>query len=208
MESRDDLLANKKAEIASLIERTLSGELEEKVLNTKDIMKQLFESGGLSMTPPQQESLRMNYITLDSLKNFNKGQSIKAGNIRLNIRRFIDYLPDMVSATVEVATDIPILKVCAALNIWKLLRNVLTVEITKEQAIVIIALWENCDQRQRISLEQGFACVSALYEQIEKTECVWEHYIKIINDLEKIYSLELDDEGIWLREWISKAYID
>ena len=71
MESRDDLLANKKAEIASLIERTLSGELEEKVLNTKDIMKQLFESGGLSMTPPQQESLRMNYITLDSLKNFN-----------------------------------------------------------------------------------------------------------------------------------------
>ena len=133
-------------------------------------MKQLFESGGLSMTPPQQESLRMNYITLDSLKNFNKGQSIKAGNIRLNIRRFIDYLPDMVSATVEVATDIPILKVCAALNIWKLLRNVLTVEITKEQAIVIIALWENCDQRQRISLEQGFACVSALYEQIEKTE--------------------------------------
>ncbi len=77
-----------------------------------------------------------------------------------------------------------------------------------EQAIVIIALWENCDQRQRISLEQGFACVSALYEQIEKTECVWEHYIKITNDLEKIYSLELDDEGIWLREWISKAYID
>lgn len=149
----------------------------------------------------------LHMLMVDSLNNYNKGESIKPGNIKLNIRHLIEFLPDLTAATVEIVMDIPILKVCAALNIWKMLRDVTTVEITKEQAIVVAALWDNCNQQQRITLEKGFECFSSLYENIEASNCTWEQYIKLISDLEKIGSLELDSNGIWLREWVSKRYI-
>lgn len=205
LENRNDLLENKKTEIALIIKRTNSL-LGEKNISSKDIMQSFLESGGLLITPPQQEPFLMHMLTVDSLSNYNKGESIKPGNVKINIRRLIEHLPDMTAATVGIALDIPILKVCAALNIWKMLRDVATVEITREQAITIIALWENCNQQQRITLEQGFACFKSLYNQIETSECTWEQYIKLINDLEKIGSLKLDSKGIWLCEWVSKKY--
>lgn len=205
LENRNDLLESKQDEILSIIERT-SILLREEDISSKDILQSFFKSGGLVITPPQQEPPMMHMMVVDSLKNYNKGESIKPGNIKLNIRHLIDFLPDLTAATVEIATDIPILKVCAALNIWKMLRDVTTVEITKEQAIVVVALWDNCNQQQRITLEKGFECFRTLYENIETSNCTWEQYIKLISDLEKIGSLELDSNGIWLCEWVSKRY--
>ena len=206
LESRNDLLENKKTEITSIIERTTHDLLSSNDMNSQDIMRYFGESGCLLITAPQQEPFLMHMLTVDSLRDFNKGESIKPGNIRLNIRRLIGHLPDITAATVGIAMDIPILKVCAALNIWKMLRDVSTVRINKEQAIIIIALWENCNQQQRITLEQGFECVKALYRQIEAVEFTWEQYINTIDELEKIDSLKIDDEGIWLCEWVSKSY--
>lgn len=205
LENRNDLLEIKQAEILSIIERT-SISLREEDISSKDILQSFFKSGGLVITPPQQEPPMMHMMVVDSLHNYNKGESIKPGNIKLNIRHLIEILPDLTTATVGIAMDIPILKVCAALNIWKMLRAVTTVEITKEQAIVVVALWDNCNQQQRITLEKGFECFRSLYENIETSNCTWEQYIKLISDLEKIGSLELDSNGIWLREWISKRY--
>ena len=178
----------------------------ERKISVQRILQSFFKSGGLVLTPPQQEPPMLHMLMVDSLNNYNKGESIKPGNIKLNIRHLIEFLPDLTAATVEIVMDIPILKVCAALNIWKMLRDVTTVEITKEQAIVV-ALWDNCNQQQRITLEKGFECFSSLYENIEASNCTWEQYIKLISDLEKIGSLELDSNGIWLREWVSKRYI-
>ena len=205
LENRNDLLEIKQAEILSIIERT-SISLWEEDISSKDILQSFFKSGGLVITPPQQEPPMMRMLVVDSLNNYNKGESIKPGNIKLNICHLIESLPDLTEAAVGIAMDIPILKVCAALNIWKMLRAVTTVEITKEQAIVVVALWDNCNQQQRITLEKGFECFRSLYESIETSNCTWERYIKLISDLEKIGSLELDSNGIWLREWISKRY--
>lgn len=205
LENRNDLLEIKQAEILSIIEKT-SISLQEEDISSKDILQSFFKSRGLVITPPQQEPPMMHMLVVDSLHNYNKGESIKPGNIKLNIRHLIEFLPDLTAATVGIAMDIPILKVCAALNIWKMLRAVTTVEITKEQAIVVVALWDNCNQQQRITLEKGFECFKSLYENIETSNCTWEQYIKLISDLEKIGSLELDSNGIWLREWISKRY--
>jgi hypothetical protein len=205
LENRNDLLEIKQAEILSIIERT-SISLWEEDISSKDILQSFFKSGGLVITPPQQEPPMMRMLVVDSLNNYNKGESIKPGNIKLNICHLIESLPDLTEAAVGIAMDIPILKVCAALNIWKMLRAVTTVEITKEQAIVVVALWDNCNQQQRITLEKGFECFRSLYESIETSNCTWERYIKLISDLEKIGSLELDSNGIWLREWVSKRY--
>lgn len=121
LEDRSDLLENKKAEIVSIIEKT-SFSLQKGDINPKDIMQSLLESGGLLITSPQQEPPMLHMLVIDSLSNYNRGESIKPGNIKLNIRHLIESLPDLIAATVEVATDIPILKVCAALNIWKMLK--------------------------------------------------------------------------------------
>lgn len=205
LENRNDLLENKKEELTAIIERT-GIPLGEEDICAKDIMQSFLESGGLIITPPQQEPPMICMVTIDSLSNFKKGESIKPGNIKLNIRNLVKALPDLTAAVVEIAVDIPILKVCAALNIWKMLRDITTVEVTKEQAIAIIALWENCNQQQRITLEKGFECVKAFYKNIEKSEYTWEQYIKIIGELEKMESLELDSEGIWLCEWVGGQY--
>ena len=124
LENRNDLLENKKTELTSIIERTIHDLLSANDMNSQDIMRYLGESGCLLITAPQQEPFLMHMLTVDSLRDFNKGESIKPGNIRLNIRRLIAHLPDITAATVEIAMDIPILKVCAALNIWKMLRDV------------------------------------------------------------------------------------
>lgn len=205
LENRNDLLEIKQAEILSIIERT-SISLWKEDISSKDILQSFFKNGGLVITPPQQEPPMMRMLVVDSLNNYNKGESIKPGNIKLNICHLIESLPDLTEAAVGIAMDIPILKVCAALNIWKMLRAVTTVEITKEQAIVVVALWDNCNQQQRITLEKGFECFRSLYESIETSNCTWERYIKLISDLEKIGSLELDSNGILLREWVSKRY--
>lgn len=175
-------------------------------IRPSEIMEEFIESGGLIITAPQEESPMMQMLTIDSLKDFNTGKSIKPGNIKLNIRHLLESMPEITTSIVEIATDIPILKVCAALNIWKIIRDIISVEITKEQAIAIIALWENCNHQHRITLEDGFDCFKTLYTNIEKSECTWEQYLKIINDLEKIDSIELDENEIWLREWVSKRY--
>ena len=146
LENRNDLLEIKQAEILSIIEKT-SISLQEEDISSKDLLQSFFKSGGLVITPPQQEPPMMHMLVVDSLHNYNKGESIKPGNIKLNIRHLIEFLPDLTAATVGIAMDIPILKVCAALNIWKMLRAVTTVEITKEQAIVVVALWDNCNQQ-------------------------------------------------------------
>ena len=205
LENRNDLLEIKQAEILSIIERT-SISLWEEDISSKDILQSFLKSGGLVITPPQQEPHMMQMLVVDSLHNYNKGESIKPGNIKLNIRHLIKSLPDLTKDAVDIAMGIPILKVCAALNIWKMLRAVTTVEITKEQAIVVVALWDNCNQQQRITLEKGFECFRSLYKNIETSNCTWEQYIKLISDLEKIGSLELDSNGIWLCEWVSKRY--
>ena len=203
LEDRDDLLEIKRNEIISIIEKTRIL-LHEEGTDSKKIMDSFLESGGISFTPPQQMPPMMRMLTIDSL-NY-KGESIKPGNIKLNIRCVIEHLSDLIENTVEFATGISILRVCAILNIWKVLKDITTVEITKEQAITIISLGENCNQQKRITLEKGFKCFKNFYESIEKCEGTWEQYIKIVNDLEKIGSLKLDINGIWLCESVNITY--
>ena len=155
LENRNDLLEIKKAEIISIIERTNISLRGEEKISSRDIMQSLLKSGGLLITPPQQDPPMMHMLMIDSLSNYNKGESIKPGNVKLNIRHLIESLPNLTADTVEIAMDIPILKVCAALNIWKVLRDIITVEITKEQAIVVVALCDNCNQQQRKTKEKG-----------------------------------------------------
>lgn len=172
------------------------------------IYQQFISSGFLSITAPEEDPPLMSFLTMDSLNNYSKGRSIKPGNILLNFKELMETIPDMVEMAVTIALDIPVLKVCAALNLCKSLRDVFTVEISKEQAYLIVSLWKNCDSRHRITIEEGFNAVNVLLTEYGEEALNNTKYNYLLDCLEKIGCIELEDGVIRLREWISRNYID
>lgn len=206
MKVREDLFNEKMIQIENVVQKSLMqislGE------DNMEVTQFLLKCNCLNITPPQQEPPMMSLLTIDSLNNYHHGRSIKPGNIKINIKHLIDTLPEIVTATVSVISDITILKVCAAISIWKMLRDISTIEIKKEQAIIIVVLWKNCNEKHIISLEDGYSNANLLCKQVDEKEFTWEQYVSIIEELEKIECIELTNGGIWLREWVSKEYVD
>lgn len=206
MEIREDLLNKKMNQIETIVKESLMlTSLDKENIEATQL---LLECNCLKITPPQQEPPMMSFLTLDSLNNYHQGRSIKPGNIKINIKRLIDTLPEIVTATVSVISGITIIKICAAIAIWKKLRDVSTIDIKKEQAIIIFALWKNCNEKHIISLEDGYRDSNMLCKQATESEFTWERYISTIEELEKIGCVKLTNDGIWLCEWVSKNYVD
>lgn len=177
-------------------------------INDSLIYNHFLNSGFLQITPPEEDPPMMQFITMDSLKNYKQGKSIKPGNIRLNIRNLIESIPSAVEMAAGIAIDLPVLKICAALNLWKTIKGFFTVEISKEEAFVIVSLWKNCDSRHEISLEKGFISTNELLKECEEQGFSNIKYNQVIDSLIKLQCIELTEGVIWLREWISKNYID
>ena len=104
-----DLLKEKKGEIISVIEQT-NISLEKEQIDSEEILQSLQNSDVLLLTAPQQEIPMMEllttpqqempvmqFLTINSLNNYNKGTSIKPGNIILNIRNLIISLPELIT---------------------------------------------------------------------------------------------------------------
>jgi hypothetical protein len=203
LEIRYDLQKNKENELLKIISSITNDSTLDSSLLLED-----FKKNYLSITPPEEEPPLMQFLTIDSLKNYKSGQSIKAGNIMLNIKKLISTFPNVIAASVSISYDIPILKICAALAILKELCDIFTVDITREQAIVLVALWKNCDNAQHISLSDGFIAVNTLYQSLD--DCVMNQttYNRIIDQLISLQCIEVTDERIWLREYINIKYMD
>ncbi|MBS1484631.1 hypothetical protein AAAU98_11885 [Enterocloster citroniae] len=204
MERRNDLMRSKRKELESEIEQycRIQKADDTQIIEVKHAM---FDSC-IIMTPPEQEPPVMHMLVMSSLSDYKRGTSIKPGNIKINMKKLIDTLPESVEAGVALAMDIPILKVCAALHIWKMIRNVMSVEITKEQAVVIMSLWKNADERHIISLEKGWDCANRMCRQTSNKEFTQEWYTTILEELERIDSIKVNEDGIWLCEWVAQRY--
>ena len=204
MERRNDLMRSKRKELESEIEQycRIQKTDDTQIIEVKHAM---FDSC-IIMTPPEQEPPVMHMLVMSSLSDYKRGTSIKPGNIKINMKKLIDTLPESVEAGVALAMDIPILKVCAALPIWKMARNVMSVEITKEQAVVIMSLWKNADERHIISLEKGWDCANRMCRQTSNKEFTQERYTTILEELERIDSIKVNEDGIWLCEWVAQRY--
>lgn len=204
MKARIDLQQNVEKEMA---ESLIGGKNELKDYDAFELYQELKDFGFVQISAPQEEPPKMMMITIDSLKEYNQGSSIKPGNIRLNIKKLIDAIPGVIEIVVGVNADVPILLVCAALNLWKTLRDVSAVEISKDQAFVIVALWKNCNIERKLGLEKGYVAVNELLAKYGELEITETKYNKIIDSLIKIKCIEMEENIIWLREWISKSYI-
>ena len=208
LKARNDLLDKKKDELHLIIGGVFDSVYFADGFTSSSHLNDFYNSGFINISAPKEkiEPQIIHMLTMDSLNNYKKGESIKPGNIILNFKKLVDSLPEITAAVVSVFLDIPILKVCAALTVWKTLRNLATIEITKLQAVVIYALWKHCNKEHKISLEDGFERTNNLMRSISEAEMMWDAYVEIILELSKLRCLEVNEAGIWLREWISKEY--
>lgn len=202
-----DFKDNAESVLKNNISECLSN-LESSEEEYETIYQQFKSCGFLSITAPYRGPLLVAFVKLDSLKNYSRGRSVKPGNIRLNIKALMDTIPDMIIMSVSIAVDIPVLQVCAALNLWKTIRGVFTVDISKDQAYLIVSLWKNCDSRHRISSETGFTAVNSLLGKYGEDAINDKKYNYLLDSLERIQCIELEDGVIRLRERVSKNYID
>ena len=197
--------AEKELEQGAIRSRSTIADSSEQ-FKTSNVYKSLHDLGFIYITAPEEEPPQMSFLTLDSLRNYKEGKSMKPGNIRLNFRKLISAIPEIIPIGYGIANDAPILKICGALGLWKILRDVLTVEITKEQAFVMIALWNHCDSNHKIVLESGMAATNELRNRCSEPELTTHEYNRVIDDLITLECIEVTEGIIWLREWISRRY--
>lgn len=207
MKQRTDLQNNVTQQLKTTIAETLSNVFSNQNNDVSLIYNNLVRSRFVSISPPLEEPPMMQLLTMDSLRNYKDGSSIKPGNILLNIRKLIEAIPEVVSIGAGMVSDNHIVTVCGALSLWLKLRDIATINISKEQAFVIVALWKNCNSNHKISLDDGFIATNNLFDQYGEPEIASLKYNMIIDSLVKIECIELTEEIIWLREWISKNYI-
>ncbi len=207
MKQRTDLQNNVTQQLKTTIAETLSNVFSNQSNDVSLIYNNLVRSRFVSISPPLEEPPMMQLLTMDSLRNYKDGSSIKPGNILLNIRKLIEAIPEVVSIGAGMVSDNHIVTVCGALSLWLKLRDIATINISKEQAFVIVALWKNCNSNHKISLDDGFIATNNLFDQYGEPEITSLKYNMIIDSLVKIECIELTEEIIWLRELISKNYI-
>ena len=167
----------------------------------------LLQTRFISITPPLEKPLTMQLLTLDSLRDYKNGSSIKPGNIVLNIKELIEAIPEVVSIGAGMVCDNLVITVCGAFSLWLKLRDIATVSITREQAFTIVALWKSCNSAHKISLDDGFIATNVLLKQYGESEITNLKYNIVIDSLIKMQCIELTEGIIWLREWISRSYI-
>ncbi|EIX5114563.1 hypothetical protein ABG174_004787, partial [Salmonella enterica subsp. enterica serovar Derby] len=156
------------------------------------------------LTPPEKEKFVMEYITVNS-SGRRGGKSRKLGNFVLNWRKLFNDLPDLVLTAAGVAAE-PKLVFFAALSIWNKIWCHSSIELTPEHATVLYALWQGRDEYNKIKRDDAFAKSGIQFNFYGMQELVDISFDDIIDDLIKMRCIEVNDNIIWLREWVSGVY--
>ena len=207
MQKRIDLQDAALQQLKNVFTEALSASRANEGVNASWAFDSLLQTRFISITPPLEKPLTMQLLTLDSLRDYKNGSSIKPGNIVLNIKELIEAIPEVVSIGAGMVCDNLVITVCGAFSLWLKLRDIATVSITKEQAFTIVALWKSCNSAHKISLDDGFIATNVLLKQYGESEITNLKYNIVIDLLIKMQCIELTEGIIWLREWISRSYI-
>jgi len=202
---REDLKLNAEKEMIDLIDQNLQ-QFDSNTQTAESVYSMLKRDGFITISAPEEERLVNLFIgPLDCDK---KGASIKSGNLVLNMRNNVLSIPKMAIEGQNILNGNLIHKIVAGIALWKELRSTIEIKVTKEHAFLMVALWENCNNEQRISTDRGLECVNKLLEMHEIEPLSKKKYWELLGFLEDIDSIEIDNEVIWLREWVSRKYKD
>jgi hypothetical protein len=158
-----------------------------------------------ALTPPLDPPVVVHYITINSLGS-GGARSRKPGNLWLNWRKLASEFGDLSLTVVGVVAE-PKLIPLAALSIWNKVWTHSSIELSREHATVLYAMWQGRDKDNRL-FEADAIQKSGLIFQLNGWPALEQRaYETIIADLERLRCIERKGSGvIWLRESVKKSY--
>lgn len=157
-----------------------------------------------SLTPPQDPPVVMHFITMNS-RGYDGGESRKPGNLRLNWRKLLADSPD-IGLNIAGVVATPYLVPLAALSLWNKLWGHSAIQLSKEHATVLYAMWQGRDTKNRIANSQAFEKAGVLFSVYQWPSLDKHAFEHILVELERIECIECEDESIWLCEWVKTTY--
>lgn len=134
------------------------------------------------------------------------GHTRKPGNITLNWRNLMRDVPDMAlvaAGSVASRWIIPL----AALSMFNKLWSHAQIELSKEQATCLCAMWHRCDESHYIDHREALEASRDLFVVFGWPGPCEAVFASVIADLKKIRCIEIkSDDKIWLREWVRIKY--
>ena len=101
-----------------------------------------------------------------------------------------------VSGSIAMPFMIPLAAILFLAAVLKLRR----IDVSEIHAHTMIALWKNCDDQKCLSAEDVPDIVNAELKRIERAEIKGESIFKVLGDLEKLRSIEISGDNIFLKE--------
>ena len=158
-----------------------------------------------SVNPPLEPPMVIEMITLHS-GGRRGGNTRKPGNIILNWRRLVQDSADLVLTGAGVAAT-PWLIPLAALSIFNKLWSHSGIEVSREQAACLFAMWHHRDENNRIEIDRAHAESDALFDVFTWPSLERAGFEAVLQDLVQMRCVELPDaKTIWLREWVRTSY--
>jgi hypothetical protein len=158
-----------------------------------------------ALTPPLDPPVVIQYITIHS-RGTGGGMSRKAGNLWLNWRKFASEFGDL-SLTVAGVVAEPRLAPLAALSIWNKVWTHSALQLSREHATVLYAMWQGRGKDNTLSEADAIEKSGVMFQLNGWLPLDRNGYVAILNDLEKLQCIERKEpEVIWLREWVKKTY--
>ncbi len=130
--------------------------------------------------------------------------SFKPGNIRLNWRKLLEKIPELVLTGAGVAAQ-PWLIFFAGLYLWNVVWSLAKIEIRPEQAMTMFALWKDGRPSRRFPEAEALDIVNAFRVKNEHTAFTTSQFAYVVNELVALDCIELTNGEIWLREWVQKS---
>jgi hypothetical protein len=190
-----------------------SDKLSEKLLRSDcsdlDFYRKWKESNYIQLTPPEISCPddTSHIISVDLSRTSSPGYSIKPGNVFVHIRSIVCSLPSTIPSVASVFKSQGILQVCAILNLLKKLLDAVRIKISKEQAYILIALWQNCDkQSYTIPCDAGYKAANDLLAEWDEQPLSFKAYHKTLDSLSSLHCIDIKDDTIELTETVYSEY--
>lgn len=154
------------------------------------------------ITPPEVETF-CHLLTIRE-GGVGGGQSVKPGNIVLNMRKFVTAVASGVLTTVGVV-EVPWTAIFGALVVWDSLYAGATAELSEAEASVVWTLWCLCDEGHTVADDGLLEAVNAERQKHGRPALTHRELQDALRKLERIGSIERSSENgsrWWLREWV------
>lgn len=156
-------------------------------------------------SPPLDPPILMEMITVHSLGR-GGGMSRKPGNLILNWRKLAGEFGDLSLTVASVATESWLIPF-AALSIWNKVWTHSAIELSKDHATVLYAMWQGRNVENEISHKDAFEKSALMFSINGWAPLERQAFEDIICDLNSLEAIETKESvSIWLRECVKTTY--